>query len=80
MLAGLQDDRLVAFIPLDVETARKQGTKGWDMPAKPLLKALKKHTGDKVVISDASVDDPLSAKARKAGVIATDTYIDYFLR
>ncbi|MFO1126121.1 MAG: hypothetical protein U1E25_13225 [Methylocystis sp.] len=76
----MQDDRLVAFIPLDVETARKQGTKGWDMPAKPLLKALKKHTGDKVVISDASVDDPLSAKARKAGVIATDTYIDYFLR
>jgi len=76
----MQDDRLVAFIPLDVETARKQGTKGWEMPAKPLLKALKKHTGDKVVISDASAKNPVSAEAHKAGVVATDTYIDYVLR
>jgi hypothetical protein len=84
----MQDDRLVAFIPLDMETAKKQGgkdsqgkQKGWDMPAKPLLEALKKHTGDKVVISDASVKNPLSNNALASGFVdLTDTYVDYFLR
>lgn len=71
-------DDLVAFIPLDKETAKKQGTKGWKMPAAPLYEALKQRTGQRVVISD--VKDDLTPQARKAGVIATDTYIDYFLK
>lgn len=77
----MQDDRLVAFIPLDKATAKKQGKKGWDMPAKPLFKALQERTGGKVVLSDASVKAPLSREARDSGVVDfTDTYVDYFLR
>jgi beta-lactamase superfamily II metal-dependent hydrolase len=79
-------DDLVAFIPLDIETAKKQGKKdpktgnpkGWDMPAAPLLKALKERTNERVVISD--VKENLTPAAQNAGVIATDTYIDYFLK
>ena len=29
-------DDLVAFVPLDQQTAKKQGTKGWEMPAPAL--------------------------------------------
>jgi hypothetical protein len=68
---------LVAFIPLDKETASKQGVKGWDMPATPLFKALKEKTGDRVAISD--VKENLTAKAIQAGCRSTETYIDYFL-
>ncbi len=70
-------DDLVAFIPLDQETAKKQGTKGWEMPAPPLFKALKKKTNDRVAISD--INEVLTNNARKAGVCSTDTYVDYFL-
>ena len=70
-------DDLVAFIPLDQETASKQGKKGWEMPAPPLFKALKKRTGDRVAISD--VKEELNKETRKAGVRATEAYIDYFL-
>lgn len=69
---------LVAFIPLDKETAKRQGTKGWDMPAAPLFKALKGKAGQRVVISD--VKETLTPEAAAAGVIATDAYIDYFLK
>jgi len=68
---------LVAFIPLDIATAKKQGTKGWEMPAPPLFKALKKKAGDRVVISD--VTEALSDNAKKAGIRATKIYVDYFL-
>jgi hypothetical protein len=71
-------DDLVAFIPLDKDTAKNQGTKGWDMPAGPLLTALKEKAGKRVVISD--VKEKLSTEAANAGVVATGTYIDYFLR
>ena len=79
-------DDLVAFIPLDRETAAKQGKKdpatgkpkGWEMPAPPLYKALLEKAMKRVVISD--VKEAVSPEAKKAGVIATDTYIDYFLR
>ena len=71
-------DDLVAFIPLDKETAKNQGKKGWDMPAAPLLAALKDKAGKRVVISD--VTEKLPAEAAKAGIVATGTYIDYFLR
>jgi hypothetical protein len=71
-------DDLVAFIPLDKATARKQGKKGWDMPAGPLYTALQEKTGKRVVISD--VLERVSPEAEQAGVIATGTYIDYFLR
>lgn len=71
-------DNLVAFIPLDKDTARNQGTSGWDMPAKPLLNALLKKTDNRVVISDSK--EQLSNEALQAGVIATHGYIDYFLR
>ncbi len=79
-------DDLVAFIPLDKETAAKQGKKdpdtgkpkGWEMPAPPLYKALLEKATKRVVISD--VKEAVSPEAKKAGVIATDTYIDYFLK
>jgi hypothetical protein len=79
-------ENLVAFVPLDKETARQQGRrdrktgipKGWDMPAKPLLKALTEKAMERVVISD--VNERVSAAAALAGVIETNTYIDYFLK
>jgi hypothetical protein len=70
-------DDLVAFIPLDKKTAQSQGTRGWDMPAAPLFKALKTRTADRVVLSD--VTETVPAKAAAAGVCFTNTYIDYFL-
>lgn len=70
-------DDLVAFIPLDQATARKQGVKGWDMPAAPLFKALKTKTNGRVVLSDATEKVPVEAE--QAGVCSTSTYIDYFL-
>jgi hypothetical protein len=71
-------DDLIAFIPLDQETARSQGANGWEMPAPPLFKALRERTGQRVVLSDIS--EPLTSEAANAGVVATDAYIDYFLR
>jgi hypothetical protein len=68
---------LVAFIPLDKTTAKKQGTKGWNMPAGPLFKALQKQTGKRVVISD--VQEKLTTEAAQSGVVATGTFVDYFL-
>lgn len=80
----MQHDDLVAFIPLDKATAKAQGKKdehgvpkGWDMPAAPLFKALNERAKNRVVISD--VNEKLTPEAGQAGVIATDTYIDYFL-
>lgn len=70
-------DDLVAFIPLDQETAKKQGKHGWDMPAKPLFKELRKRTGGRVVISDVS--EPVPPEAIEAGIVATPEYVDYFL-
>lgn len=70
-------DDLVAFIPLDQATAKKQGTKGWQMPAPALFKALEKKTGGRLAISD--VREKLRASAVKAGIRATDTFIDYFV-
>lgn len=71
-------DNLVAFIPLDIGTAQNQGKHGWDMPAGPLFKALRRKTKERVVLSD--VNQKPSAEALAAGVIATPGYIDYFLR
>jgi hypothetical protein len=79
-------DDLVAFIPLDREIAANQGKKdpitlkpkGWEMPAGPLYKALLEKANKRVVISDVKED--ITPEAKQAGVIATDTYIDYFLR
>lgn len=70
-------DDLVAFIPLDQQTAKKQGVKGWDMPAAPLFKALKEKTDGRVAISD--VNEDLTTNCEKAGIRCTDLYIDYFL-
>ena len=79
-------DDLVAFIPLDRRTAAEQGKKdpdtgkpkGWEMPAPPLYKALLDKAAKRVVISDAEED--LTREAKQAGIIATNTYIDYFLK
>jgi len=79
-------DDLVAFIPLDRETAAAQGKpdpvtgkpKGWEMPAPPLYKALLEKATKRVVISDAK--ENVAEEAKQAGVIATDIYIDYFLK
>jgi hypothetical protein len=80
----MQAEDLVAFIPLDKATARKQGKKdehgvprGWDMPAVPLFKALNEHTKKRVVLSDGT--EKLTAEAVNAGIRATDMFIDYFL-
>jgi len=64
---------------LDKETASKQGKHGWDMPAEPLYKALLKHTGKRVYISDVTEKVPEAAKQH--GVFADDgnTFIDYYL-
>jgi hypothetical protein len=70
-------DDLIAFIPLDQDTASKQGVKGWEMPAPPLFKALREKADGRVAISD--VKEKLFGKAEKSGVYATETYIDYFL-
>lgn len=78
-------DDLVAFIPLDRETAAKQGRKdavtgkpkGWEMPAPPLYKALMEKARKRVVISDAKEAVTLAPKTTH--VFATDTFIDYFL-
>ena len=69
---------LVAFIPLDIATAKNQGKHGWDMPAGPLYTALKGKAANRVVISD--VTEAVPAEATAAGVCATDTYVDYFLK
>jgi hypothetical protein len=66
---------LVAFIPLDKATAKKQK---WDMPAGPLFTRLVEKAGGRVVISD--VKERLTAEAAAAGVTATDTCIDYYLK
>lgn len=79
-------DDLVAFIPLDGATAASMGRKdpatgkprGWDMPASALYRALLERATKRVVISDAS--KPIPDEARAAGVVATDLYVDYFLR
>jgi hypothetical protein len=69
---------LVAFIPLDQQTASKQGKTGWEMPAPPLYAALKEKANRRVVISD--IAENLPTAARKAGVRATAAYVDYFLK
>jgi hypothetical protein len=74
----MNHEDLVAFIPLDKETAKKQGTKGWKMPAEALFKALKKQTNERVAISD--VKENLTNNCREAGICCTDLYIDYFLK
>lgn len=71
-------DDLVAFIPLDKETAGKQGTKGWQMPAAPLYQALQEKAGKRVVISD--VKESLTPEAAAVGIVSTDKYVDYFLK
>lgn len=71
-------DDLTAFVPLDQETAKKQGSKGWQMPAPALAAGLLRQTAGRLVISDRSL--ALPAAAAQAGVVATNDYIDYFLR
>lgn len=77
-LERMHKQELVAFMPLDQATARKQGTKGWDVPASPLLTALQAKTNMRVVISDTT--EHLPAQAVAAGVTATATHIDYIYR
>ena len=82
----MEHEDLVAFIPLDKDTAKAQGKKdpvtkkpkGWDMPAGPLFKALKERAKNRVVISDKK--EKLTPEAEAAGVIATETYVDYYLK
>jgi len=74
----MNGEDLVAFIPLDEATAHSQGKKGWDMPAKPLYKALLKQTGSRTVISDVTKTAP--REAVDAGVRSTGTYVDWFLK
>jgi hypothetical protein len=77
-LERMESDRLVAFVPLDVATAKKQGKKGWDMPAAPLEAALRRKTAGRLVISDVEREVP--AEALAAGVEATPDWIDWICR
>ena len=74
----MNDDDLVAFIPLDEATAHSQGKGGWDMPAKPLYETLLAKTRGRTVISDAAKAIP--EEATRAGVRPTATYVDWFLK
>ena len=81
----MESGKLIGFIPLDKDTAAAQGRSdpstgkpsGWEMPAKALFKALKKRTGNRLVISD--VKEPLSREAAAAGVRETDTYVEIMI-
>jgi hypothetical protein len=81
----MESPRLVGFIPLDKATAAMQGKKdpvtgkpkGWQMPAKALYKALKEHTHEHLVMSDAN--EPLSQEAAAAGVTAATMYCEFTL-
>lgn len=77
-LERMESDRLVAFVPLDVATAKKQGKKGWDMPAAPLEAALKRKTAGRVVISDRARQVPAAALA--AGVEDGGEWVDWTYR
>jgi hypothetical protein len=77
-LERMESDRLVAFVPLDVATAKKQGKKGWDMPAAPLEAALLRKTGERLVISDRTRQAPPAALA--AGVEVGDEWVDWTYR
>lgn len=79
----MKSPKLVGFIPLDKDTAAKQGKKdpltqkpkGWKMPASALYAALKERTGDRLVISDAK--ESVSPAAAAAGVRMTPTYFEF---
>jgi glyoxylase-like metal-dependent hydrolase (beta-lactamase superfamily II) len=77
-LERMESDRLVAFVPLDVATAKKQGKKGWDMPAAPLEAALRRKSGERLVISDRTRPAPAAALA--AGVVDGDEWVDWTCR
>jgi len=78
-LALMTSDKLTAFIALDKETAKNQGSSGgWEMPAPALFTALGKSAQQRVVISD--VKEQVSAAADAAGVRSTSVFIDYFLK
>jgi hypothetical protein len=74
-LERMESDRLVAFVPLDVATAKKQGKKGWDMPAGPLEAALRRKTAGRLVISD--VTRPVPPEAIAAGVADGGDWVDW---
>ncbi|HKP02567.1 MAG TPA: hypothetical protein VJU77_04310 [Chthoniobacterales bacterium] len=81
----MESEALVAFIPLDKETAKKQGRKdaqgnpkGWDMPAKPLYQNLLRKAAGRVVISD--VAEAVPAEALAAGITFDKNYVDYILK
>jgi hypothetical protein len=74
-LERMESDRLVAFVPLDVATAKKQGKKGWDMPAAPLEAALLRKTDGRLVISDLA--RPVPAAALAAGIVDGGEWVDW---
>lgn len=83
----MESKDLVAFIPLDKKTAATMGRKdedgkpkGWDMPAKPLYKALRTRTANRVVISDVAEAVPDEAIAAGVTFDKELTYIDYVLK
>jgi len=77
-LERMESDRLVAFVPLDVATAKKQGRNGWDMPAAPLEAALIRKTSGRLVISDRQRKVPRAALA--AGVEEGGEWVDWTCR
>jgi hypothetical protein len=68
-LERMTSKKLVAMIPTDESTAKKQGRKdqngkprGWAIPFKPLMKALKEKTGGRILRADGPAP---SGKGRK---------------
>jgi hypothetical protein len=82
----MESDKLVAFIPLDIGIAKKQGKKdannrpkGWDMPAKPLYKRLLEKAGKRVVISDVNESVPPAALSAGVTFDPEKIHVDYIL-
>jgi len=84
----MESDKLVAFVPLDCETASMQGRKdpktdkpkGWDMPAKPLYERLLQKTNGRVVLSDRKRKLPKDAETFGIRTDPEKTYVDYEIK
>lgn len=72
----MTDGDLAAMIPVVESIARRQGSKGWNMPYPPLLKRLMEMTAGRVLRGDAAAD--LSAfKSSRVRTAPDDLYVEY---
>jgi hypothetical protein len=64
----MTSEELVAMIPVDEEVAKKQGKKGWEMPAKDLYKRLQEATKCRIIRLDKGniIEDDLNSVPKAA--------------